>query len=528
MGIPSYFSHVVRNHRNTITEVNTQNKIDNLYLDSNSIIYDSVHATPYDKSQGYEKKIMQLVCNKIDEYVKTINPSQRLMIAFDGVAPIAKLNQQRDRRYKSWVQSNMIPTSSWNTCAITPGTYFMSQLSKYIKAQYSMSNFTKRMKTKMKIKLKHIVISTSDEPGEGEHKIYDYIRTHSEYHKNTKTAIYGLDADLIMLTLNHLHIAPNMYLYRETPHFIKSIDKTLMPNKNYVLDIPFFAKYLHNELSQSMSNRSNIVKDYVFLCFFLGNDFLPHFPSLNIRTSGIEIIQEAYKKCARKSDFFLIDENNKIHWRNLKQLVIELSNMEYDNLLDEYDIRETRYSKPMKPRPDDNPAEFRLLNLPIREREIEVYINPDEEGWEWRYYKSLFDIEVTEELKKQICINYLEGLEWTLAYYTNGCKNWEWRYKYHYPPLLKDLVKYIPYFNTDFIVVKDKDPVSPLVQLSYVLPRAYLNLLPQKTQIKLMKDRPEWYKSETRFLWAFCRYFWEAHAILPEINLKDLKKMIHG
>ena len=330
MGIPSYFSHVVRNHRNTITEVNTQNKIDNLYLDSNSIIYDSVHATPYDKSSGYEKKIMQLVCNKIDEYVKTINPSQRLMIAFDGVAPIAKLNQQRDRRYKSWVQSNIIPTSSWNTCAITPGTYFMSQLSKYIKAQYTMSNFTKRMKTKTKtkIKLKHIVISTSDEPGEGEHKIYDYIRTHSEYHKNTKTAIYGLDADLIMLTLNHLHIAPNMYLYRETPHFIKSIDSTLMPNKNYVLDIPCFAKYLHDELSQSMSNRSNIVKDYVFLCFFLGNDFLPHFPSLNIRTSGIEVILEVYKKCARKSSFFLIDENNKIYWRNLKQLVVELSNME--------------------------------------------------------------------------------------------------------------------------------------------------------------------------------------------------------
>ena len=57
-----------------------------------------------------------------------------------------------------------------------------------------------------KFNVKNIIISASDEPGEGEHKIFEYIRTHQDEHKNSNTIIYGLDADLIMLTLNHLRI----------------------------------------------------------------------------------------------------------------------------------------------------------------------------------------------------------------------------------------------------------------------------------------------------------------------------------
>ena len=44
MGIPSYFSHIVKKHRNIFKKVsNDTTKIDNLYLDCNSIIYDAVH-----------------------------------------------------------------------------------------------------------------------------------------------------------------------------------------------------------------------------------------------------------------------------------------------------------------------------------------------------------------------------------------------------------------------------------------------------------------------------------------------------
>ena len=85
----------------------------------------------------------------------------------------------------------------------------------------------------------------------------------------------------------------------------------------------------------------------------------------------------------------------------------------------------------------------------------------------------------TKELKQNISRNYLEGLEWVINYYSNDCIDWTWHYKYNYPPLLQDLKKYTPRFNTTFITNhgKNDESVSELVQLAYVLPRNSLNLL---------------------------------------------------
>jgi hypothetical protein len=70
---------------------------------------------------------------------------------------------------------------------------------------------------------------------------------------------------------------------------------------------------------------------------------------------------------------------------------------------------------------------------PELSRELERYINPESPGWQQRYYKTLFDMEIDDERRKQICLNYLEGLEWTFKYYTSGCPDWRWSYKYNYP-----------------------------------------------------------------------------------------------
>ena len=76
------------------------------------------------------------------------------------------------------------------------------------------NELTKYYKKKSVYKDLDVIVSTSKEVGEGEHKIFEYIREHIEYHKSTTTLIYGLDADLIMLCLNHLHVSENIFLYR--------------------------------------------------------------------------------------------------------------------------------------------------------------------------------------------------------------------------------------------------------------------------------------------------------------------------
>ena len=138
----------------------------------------------------------------------------------------------------------------------------------------------------------------------------------------------------------------------------------------------------------------------------------------------------------------------------------------------------------------------------------------------------MFDVEITEERKKQICVNYLEGLEWTMKYYTSGCPDWRWSYKYNYPPLLTDLIHYVPYFDIEFISKNNSTAVSPLVQLSYVLPFQSLHLLPEKLYKGLTKEHSDWYKADCDFVWAFCKYFWESHVELPDININELEKFV--
>jgi 5'-3' exonuclease len=541
MGIPSYFSHIVKKHRNIFKKVSKETtKIDNLYLDCNSIIYDAVHELhkteaeeqkEYSKINNFstfEKLLIKMVCEKLEYYLQLLEPSQRVLIAFDGVAPVAKLEQQRKRRYMSWYNEKIVSelkneksnSATWSTSSITPGTQFMEQLTADIKLHFQSN--------KNNI---NIMISASDEVGEGEHKIYEYIRQNSDYHSKTTTVIYGLDADLIMLTLNHLHISNKMYLFRETPHFIQGIDKTLDPNELYLMDIPYFAERMIEELSEGNDQErkdltNNKIFDYIFICFFLGNDFMPHFPALNIRTSGIDTLICAYKHVFSGSKSGIIEnisnQGQSIIWKNLRKFIDYLSSNEFESIKNEY-IRRDKQAKNMLSYYDSKKEDEKLLLIPLKDRSIEKFINPYESGWQERYYNALFNIKINDDRRKEICLNYLEGLEWTMKYYSKGCVDWRWSYKYDYPPLLCDLIKYVPYFDTTLLEVKPKNPVNPLVQLSYVLPKSSHYLLPPNIRALL---KSEWYNDDCSFKWSFCKYFWEAHVCLPEINISELEMLI--
>jgi 5'-3' exonuclease len=526
MGIPSYFSYIIKNYPNIIRNLNFFNgkSIHHLYMDCNSIIYDAVYSMDKRISQEmnnieFENNIINQVINNIKMYIDIIRPSKTIFIAFDGVAPFAKMDQQRTRRYKSYFMSkksfvkNEEKKITWNTSAITPGTEFMEKLSKNIEYEFKF--------TEKKYNCNSIIVSCSNEVGEGEHKLFNHLR--SNQFQNDNVAVYGLDADLIMLSIFHLKYCKNIYVFREAPEFLKSsipIDILGKDTELYFLDIEHLSCCIMNEMLCKYPDDRRIY-DYVFLCFFLGNDFLPHFPAMNIRTHGIQGLLDVYRNCiGNYPNRFFID-NDKIQWKNVSIFINEVAKCEHELLLNEYFLRD-KFDKRQLLETTAQEKDDIINSVPIIYRQKEKYICPQESDWEKRYYKCLFH----DNNLKELCNNYLKGLEWVYKYYSHGCPDWRWKYNYHYPPLFVDLCKYIPHFETDFIIPNKNSnkPFSKLAQLSYVMPSSNLELLPNNICVFLKNNYPELYPEKYDFEWSFCRYFWEAHPLLPDISVSLLEQ----
>lgn len=558
MGIPSYFQYIIRSHGEIFKHLNDLKGIDNAYFDSNSIVYDclkSLHFSQNETNEQFELRLIQSVTEKIVSYLHILQPKGVVILAFDGVAPVAKLEQQRTRRYKTWFTRSIEeqlkevyersekkeeePSQSWDTSSITPATRFMKKMDEYLHNYFSQEHI-QNTKT-----YKKIILSGSNEHGEGEHKIFDFIRRNKEYHSKTTTTIYGLDADLIMLCLNHLYISKKMYLFRETPSFHTELDESYEKEDLCFMDIHELSfdiveamthqYYRDNSSSQAYSIYTHKIQDYIFISFLLGNDFLPHFPALNIRTHGIDLLMNTYKAIMKDTEYLCDGKTKKIVWKNVRKFIQELANMEQEQIqieyktLMKYENQQRRAKGNYEGQGNKTYEEMQkqFSYYPSIHRETEHYIQPMEENWQQRYYKALFHIHrLTDREKQKIATNYLEGLEWVYEYYSEGCKNYRWKYMYHYPPLLEDLVKYIPVFDTEF-VKSDNKPLDELTQLCYVLPKHSLNLLPKNVETMMKTIYKDLYK-EHKFVWAFHKYFWEAHVEMPEINIDALEKEINN
>ena len=267
MGIPVYFSHIIREHSSILKKINQkQNSFDIFFFDANSIIYDSYYLNKDNyNNHNYdfiESDIIKNSIEKIKNILNLFHIQTEVVICLDGVAPLSKLNQQKQRRFKSVITKQITnKKENWNTCAITPGTNFMSKLNKELKIFSENHNYNF-----------DIIVLDSNHNGEGEQKIFNYIR--SKYKINLTNykniiskniCIYGLDSDLIMLSLLHSYSIRNIYLYRDTPDFIKQINKRLDPNTNYIIDIHKLGVQLQHKLypnnittHNNSNNKNNI------------------------------------------------------------------------------------------------------------------------------------------------------------------------------------------------------------------------------------------------------------------------------
>jgi 5'-3' exonuclease len=174
---------------------------------------------------------------------------------------------------------------------------------------------------------------------------------------------------------------------------------------------------------------------------------------------------------------------------------------------------------------------------------LEKHIDPFTGDWQKRYYENLFPC--FDGVVSNVCKNWCEGIEWNFYYYTQGCLDWRWTYRYYYPPLFSDLNTFLldktvnnattivsfmkMYSNQQTMmatITRTNKPVSSLVQLCCVLPYAGLVHLPPELRKKLIEERPEWYKTDCPFLWAYCRYFWESHVVMEHIDINVMEKIV--
>nr|ODO02291.1 5'-3' exoribonuclease 1 [Cryptococcus depauperatus CBS 7855] len=286
----------------------------------------------------------------IDHLFTKIKPRKVFFMAIDGVAPRAKMNQQRSRRFRTARDAReqretaerngekLPEEKAFDSNAITPGTPFMAKLSQHLKYY-----IRKRISEDADWQGIKVIFSGHDVPGEGEHKIQEFIRlskAQSDYNPNTRHCLYGLDADLIMLGL--LSHDPHFCLLREEVTFgRKSKRTTELANTNFfLLHLSLMREYLDLEFSSLSSqllfeyDLERIIDDFILMAIFVGNDFLPHLPDLHINEGALERIWGIYKEILPTIDGYL-NEHGTISLPRLQVLLDKLSEFEIKRFEDD-------------------------------------------------------------------------------------------------------------------------------------------------------------------------------------------------
>ncbi|KAL7174039.1 hypothetical protein ACSBR2_033316 [Camellia fascicularis] len=379
MGVPSFYRWLVNKYPKIVvnaieekeekieTSLVNPNGIeyDNLYLDMNGIIHPCFHPDDHPSPPKTFQEVFNNIYEYIDRLFSIVRPRRLLYMAIDGVAPRAKMNQQRTRRFRT-AKDNEIAEAEENRLRkefemegkkvlpkqesevsdsniITPGTVFMHELSIALQ-----DYINQRLKDNVGWKGIKVILSDANVPGEGEHKIMSFIRvqrTSPDYDPNTHHCLYGLDADLIMLALatHELHFSilredvliqeqhPASELVLETSlrqaesglpgsrgwfqqrHQSIGGKSSLIKKPYQFLHVWILREYIELDLKISDPPQNikidleRIIDDFIFMCIFTGNDFLPHMPTLSIHEGAIDLLMHVYKDEFKNLGGYLVD-----------------------------------------------------------------------------------------------------------------------------------------------------------------------------------------------------------------------------
>lgn len=481
--------------------------IDTLMLDLNGVIHNSAqkiykygnHSQPKSilrpkRNEIRDSPILQKacyvdICSTVEEMIEFVKPKKRLILAIDGVAPLSKQNQQRQRRYRGAMEhpDAYANKEEFDPNCITPGTRFMDNLSRYIDWF-----LRKKINDRVFDKELEIIFSNEKVAGEGEHKLVNFIRKFGT--EEETYCINALDADLFMLSLATQK--KNFYLLREDT-YTQDIDYMYVN-----IGSGFREDLIKNLLSWSEENdEKRLICDFILICFLCGNDFLPNIPSINLIEKGLSTIIDIYKR--EKKYLTKFDEVNNVMFdkENFGIFLQNLANCE-EGFLNEK-------------------IKNKLLYIP--DTILERNVNEEDNSINFENYrKDYYETKHMNEVEK-VCEDYLDGCQWVLTYYVNGISDWEFIYKHHYSPFATELCKYVKDYN--FKKSRKTFPLTPFEQLLCVLPPSNSSFLPSPLNTLYTTELKQFCPTEFKINYEGKKKKWEGVVELPVVDFEYVKKI---
>jgi 5'-3' exonuclease len=423
MGIPFYFASLLKSHAG-ITQVvkkDQPKEVDILCIDFNCLIHRYLK----------DENPIASVLDALDYLLSNFCKAKKVIVAMDGVVPYAKIVQQRYRRMLAK------ETAVFDRNQISPDTPYMRELESALVSRFP-----------------YIVVSGTTEKGEGEHKL---ILELQKIEERKSICIYGLDADLILICLQHHKLShPNqMTLLRESAEFN---DPSLKHAEFATLSIWKLLNLLPIDIEQYIA--------LSILCF--GNDFMPSLAMFSLREDGYDRALHLYQECGKPN--LLTVEGRSIFLKHA-------ASKEYQTLKQRIQLRK---------RPEEKALVGKDISL----------------------FSKKFGLHVLDGVSNMTPVveAYWKTFHWTLSYFQNSVpSNWDWVYPYADAPLITDIILH----SESKPSISSELNYSVTEQLQFIMPKA--SLRSAKRRVKFVDE----IHSETRNPWMK-RHEWE---VKPRISL---------
>jgi len=445
MGVPGLYTYLINQYKNAF-----KRKINKVYrtlsLDMNAIIHPVSQKLfakhPNTHYQELKFELFDLVYEKIEYYNEKFKP-EKLILAFDGPAPIAKIQQQRTRRFQN--EDENLNGNHWSSTQFSPGTKLMEELSQFIedKLVYLRRQLTPDLGCIVKI-----LYSSHRVSGEGEHKIMDIVRKEKGPH-----LIVGNDADLILLALSNRW---DTDIFRES-EFRDKIEETFIISKL---------------LKPAIKKDYQSIDNFILITFFVGNDFLLPIPGFN----SIKDVLGYMKQFV--ADLTLTD-NNGINWNNFL-LLLEKMKSKSDNNDFYNNVVDLKY--------DEIGQKAHIIDKKNNFIDTDLYHTFHKSYIITRIKKVYYEASIKDASRLWFIM-----VEWIYRYYKGETINCSIQYTYPFRPNFIQLYEYLNTHikeinkNKGFLVNKKILPfLTPVKALVCMIPFSNINLIEKSARKPIM------------------------------------------